>query len=303
MARTTAICSRCGREYEVSTMVGTVSRKRGNRVEYMCARCASVNERYHTSNNEVLGTSKANMMKGGIEFETSYTDEYARNVFFEYGFIPTHDSSLRSDEYNGRYGNDGSTCEYVSGIMQGLNRASKFALTCDHLINEGHLKVNSSCGTHFHVSINNMKDASGNNTYMGYIRRFYNSLFIPLCEAMESNPTATEKVFGRTFTSYARAIDWDSTQECHSDRYYFINCLADNNIEFRLNKFTSGKQYQNLMKMEVEMVKCIINNFCDHFMDTEWDRTRYEKRTHYRKHKADMTAKKLVKIFEKYANM
>jgi hypothetical protein len=130
-----------------------------------------------------------------------------------------------------------------------------------------------------------------------------NSLFIPLCEAMQNNPTATEKVFGRTFTSYARPIDWDSTQECHSDRYHFINCLADNNIEFRLNKFTSGKQYQNLMKMEVEMVKCIINNFCDHFMDTEWDRTRYEKRTAYRKHKADVTAKKLVKIFEKYANM
>lgn len=303
MCRTTAKCSRCGRVFDVEGMKGTVSRKRGNRVEYMCDRCATRNESYHTGNNVVMGTGKVNRVKVGIEFESSYSDEYARNAMFEYGFIPTHDGSLNSDEHGTRYGWDGSSCEYVSGIMQGLNRASKFALTCDYLVNNGHLAVNNSCGTHFHVSVNDMKDASGSKTYMGYIRRFYNSLFIPLCEEMKAHPVETKALFGRYFTGYAKDIDMYTTQSNSSDRYYFINCLADNNIEFRLNKFVNGKQYQNLMKMEVEMVKCIVANFCEHFMDTEWDRTRYEKRTHYRKHKADVTAKKLVKIFRKYANI
>ena len=187
--------------------------------------------------------------------------------------------------------------------MKGLNRASKFALSADYMVQNGHMKVNHTCGTHFHVSIDSMKDANGNKTYMGYIRRFYNSLFVPLCEEMKAHPVETERLFGRFFTGYAKEIGWTTTQTMHSDRYYFINCMADNNIEFRLNKFTSGKQYQELMKMEVEMVKAIVTNFCEHFMDTEWDRNRYEKRTHYRKHKADVTANKLVKIYRKYAGL
>ena len=303
MAKMYAFCSCCGRSFHVSTMTATVSRKRGNRNEFMCADCASHNGGYHTANNEVMGKVKKNGVFCGIEFECSYSDDYCRNAMFEYGFIPTHDGSLNSDGDGARYGwYDGNSCEYVSGIMQGLNMASKFALTADHMMSEGHLKVNDSCGTHFHVSIDSMKDGDGNKTYMGYIRRFYNSLFVPLCNAMKDYPEATEALFGRNFTGYAKPITMATTQSSHNDRYYFINCMADNNIEFRLNKFVSGKQYQNLMKMEVEMVKCIVTNFCEHFMDTEWDKTRYEKRTHYRKHKADVTAQKLVKIFRKYAN-
>lgn len=306
MARTWAICTRCGRKFDVDSMVGTVSRKRGNRVEYMCQRCASENESYHTGNNVLVGTANVIPTQVGIEFESSYSDDYARNAIFEYGFIPTHDGSLFSDGDGQRYGYwDENSCEYVSPIMQGLNKASKFALTCDYLMNNGHLKVNSSCGTHFHVSINSMKDNNGNNTgrnsYMDMVRRFYNSLFIPLCESMKNDREKCERVFGRYFTGYAKEIDQYTTQAAHHDRYYFINCMANNNIEFRLNKFVSGKQYQNLMKMEVEMVKCIVKNFCEHFMDDDFDRTRYENRTAYRKHKADMTAKKLVRLYEKFS--
>lgn len=299
MCRTMARCSLCNREYDVVDMVETISRKRGNRVHYMCQDCASRNRGYHTSNNEVVGVSKQNQVKCGIEFESSFTDEYARNAIFEYGFIPTHDGSLNSDGYSDRYGWDGNSCEYVSPIMQGLNKPSKFALTCDHLMQGEHLKVNNSCGTHFHVSVNDMKDHRGNKTYIGYIQRFYHSLFIPLNEAIASDRQKAERVFGRYFNSYAKQIDLEARPEY--DRYLWINVKNDSNIEFRLNRFTSGKQYQNLMKMEVEMVKCIVSNFCEHFMDTEWDRTRYEKRTHYRKHKAEVTARKLVKIYEKYS--
>ena len=302
MCRTMARCTRCGREFLVETMVGTISRKRGNRVEYMCNTCAKQNERYHAINAKILGTAKKNMVLCGIEFESSFSNEYARNTIFEYGFIPTHDASLNSDEYSSRYGYDGSTCEYVSALMKGLNRASKFCLTCDYLISEGHLKVNSSCGTHFHVSINSMKDENGSNTgrnsYMDMVRRFYHSLFIPLAEEMSRDTEKCTKVFGRTFNHYAEK----PYENCNTNnRYLFINVKADNNIEFRLNRFVSGKQYQNLMKMEVKMVQAIVTNFCEHFMDTDFDRTRYEKRTDYRKHKAEVTAKKLVKIYNEFA--
>lgn len=304
MARTTAVCTRCGREYDKHIMYKTVSRKRGENSAYICNRCATQNERYHATNDKVLGTEKANNVYCGIEFECSFSDEFARNMMFEYGFIPTHDASLCSDGYGSRYGwGDGNSCEYVSGLMKGLNRASKFALSCDHMVQNGHMTVNHSCGTHFHVSIDSMKDAHGNKTYMGYIRRFYNSLFVPLCEEMQAHPAATAELFGRNFTGYARAIDMSTTQSYHEDRYYFINCMADTNIEFRLNKFVSGKQYQKLMKMEAEMVQCIVKNFCEHFNDTPNDSRRYPTKTAYRKHKAQTTANKLVKIFRKYANI
>ncbi len=302
MARNTATCSRCGTVHPVSHMVGTTSAKRGGRSEYMCHRCASVNEHYHATNTKVLGTDKVNAVFCGIEFETSFSDEYARNAMFEYGFIPTHDGSLYSDGHESRYGwDDGNTCEYVSGLMKGLNRASKFALTCDKLIADGHLKVNDSCGTHFHVSIDSMKNANGEKVYMDYVRRFYHSLFIPLNEAMESNPEAMEAVFGRGFGEYCESID--RTANPRDNRYLWINVKANNNIEFRLNRFVSGKQYQALMKMEVEMVKCIVSNFCEHFNDTDIDSRRYANMRQYRKHKADVTAQKLVKIYKKYANI
>lgn len=302
MARTHATCTRCGAVHPVSVMVPTSSAKRGERVAYMCNACATQNERYHATNDKVLGTDKANAVFCGIEMETSYSDEYARNVMFEYGFIPTHDSSLESDGHDHRYGwYDGNTCEYVSGLMKGLNRASKFALSCDRLMADGHLKVNDSCGTHFHVSIDSMKDSNGEKTYIGYIQRFYHSLFIPLNEAIASNPEAMEAVFGRVFGHYCESID--ETASPVWNRYLWINLTNDSNIEFRLNRFVSGKQYQNLMKMEVEMVKCIVTNFCEHFNDDDFDRRRYAKRTDYRKHKAQVTAEKLVKIYRKYANI
>lgn len=296
-----AKCTCCGAVNYVDSMVKTAMPKRGNAAAYMCESCARQNRSYHTSNNVMQGVTKVNAVGCGIEFETSYTDEYARNIMFEYGFIPTHDCSLVSEGRGGRYGYDGNTCEYVSGIMQGLNIASKFAVTVENLMNENHLKINDSCGTHFHVSVNAMKDAAGEQVYMGYIQRFYHSLFIPLTEVMKANPAATKAVFGRYFNEhYAKTIHADSY--C-GDRYNFINVTNNSNIEFRLNKFQNAKQFQNLMKMEVEMTKAIVTNFCEHFNDSEIDNRRYPTMTAYRKHKASMTAGKLVKIFKKYANI
>ena len=288
MARNTATCTCCNREFLVVDMVGTAMPNRGGRDAYMCRDCATRNRYYHTSNTELQGKEKQNKVFVGTELELAYHDDFARNVLFEYGCIPTNDSSLRGTR----------TCEFVTGIQQGLNISSKMWATLETLKQDGHIQINDSCGTHFHVSIDSMKDGNGQQTYMGYIQRFYHSLFIPLAKAMRENPEKTERLFGRTFTGYARDIDEYSDP---SNRYLFVNVTNNSNIEFRLNQFVSAKQAQAVTKMEVEMVKCIVTNFCEHFMDTEWDRRRYEKRTAYRKHKAQVTANKLVKLFHKFA--
>lgn len=288
----TATCQCCNTIHPTSEMVKTALPKRGNASAYMCQRCAQFNQGYHSQSNKNRGTNKANAVAVGIELETSYTNDNARNQLFAYGLIPTNDCSLSGSR----------TCEYVSGIIKGLNIPSKLAVSIETLMNNNELQINNSCGTHFHVSINNMKNANGEQIYMNYIKRFYHSLFLPLTEAMQANPEATKAVFGRYFQSdYCKAITETSCPDY--DRYLFINVLNASNIEFRLNKFQNAKQFQNLMKMEVEMVQAIITNFCEHFNDENIDTRRYNNIRKYRKHKASVTAKKLVKIFKKYANI
>lgn len=289
MARNYAKCTCCGNSYQVETMVKTAMPNRGGNGAYMCAECARRNRWYHTSNNELQGTAKKNAVRIGTEWEIANHTDYARNILFEFGCIPTNDSSLHGMR----------TCEFVTGIQQGLNIHSKMCVTIEKLMRENHLQFNDSCGTHFHVSVNNMKDDNGQAVYMDYVRRFYHSLFIPLAKAMRENPDKTERLFGRFFTGYAKDIDENANA---NNRYNFVNVTNNSNIEFRLNRFQSAKQMQAVTKMEVEMVKAIVTNFCEHFNDTEWDRRRYEKRTHYRKHKAQVTANKLVKLFHKFAD-
>lgn len=302
MARNYAVCTCCGHSFPVDSMTGTAMPNRGGRIAYMCSDCARRNRWYHTSNNVMQGKEKKNAVCVGWELETSFSSDYARNILFEYGMIPTNDSSLHGSR----------TCEYVSGIQQGLNIGSKMCVSIEKLMQDGHLQINDSCGTHFHVSIDSMKDANGEQVYMGYIQRFYHSLFVPLAKAMRDNPEKTKALFGRTFTGYARDIDESANP---SNRYNFINVCNASNIEFRLNKFVSAKQTQAVTKMEVEMVKCIVTNFCEHFNDTDIDSRRYYKKIHfertgekvasqmeYRKHKAEVTANKLVKLFHKFAD-
>lgn len=289
MARNYANCTCCNHPFPVVEMTGTAMPNRGGRTAYMCPDCATRNRFYHTSNTELQGKAKNNKVFVGHEIETAYNSDYARNILFEYGAIPTNDSSL-----SGR-----RTCEFVTGIQQGLNISSKMWTTLETLMQEGHIQINDSCGTHFHVSIDSMKDKNGNATYMGYIQRFYHSLFCPLAKAMRENPEKTKRLFGRTFTGYARDINEHA--DPHS-RYNFVNVTNNSNIEFRLNKFVNAKQAQTVTKMEVEMVKAIVTNFCEHFNDVPNDARRYPTKTAYRKHKAKVAGAKLVKLYEKYAN-
>ena len=139
---------------------------------------------------------------------------------------------------------------------------------------------------------------------MRYVRRFNNSLFVPLSNAIMADPEKSARFFGRRSNTWAQPVtmadrsgDYDGWQMKHEAMF---NLQHDYTIEFRQAKFVSAKQYMAVAKFARDVVNAIIENFIKHFNDTDFDTRRYANRTAYRKHKADVTANKLVKLYEKY---
>lgn len=259
--------------------------KRGGRNGYYCERCAR--ERgYFFENSIRYGNRKVNGFTFSCEMETSYTNEKARGEMLDFGFIPTSDVTV--------------DVEYKSPIYEGLNALSKQCVSLEKLVANGDVRIGSECGTHFHVG---HRDHI-NGTTMRYLRRFNGSLFTPLSNAVMADPAKAERFFGRLPNGWAEPVtfadpsgDYEGGRMKHSAMF---NLQHDHTIEFRQPKFVSAEQYMAVAKFAKDCANAIIENFIKHFMDTEWDRNRYPKRTDYRKHKADVTAKKLVKLYEKY---
>lgn len=259
--------------------------KRGGRMGYYCERCAR--ERGYSEENSIrYGLVKANGFTFSVELETSFSTRKARGELLDFGFIPTQDCTV--------------DVEYKSPIFEGLNAISKQCVSIERLTTEGDLRMGSECGTHFHV---------GHRTYinpatMRYLRRFNNSLFTPLSEAIMADTAKSAKLFGREPNRWAEPVTmtdrsgnvegWQMKHEA------MFNLQHDHTIEFRQAKFVNAKQYMALAKFARDCTDAIIENFIKHFDDTEWDTRRYATITEYRKHKAIVTANKLVKLYEKY---
>lgn len=239
-------------------------------------------ESYFAKNNNMQGKDKAHGLTIGVEFETSFSTEKARIEFLASGYLPTQDSTVDA--------------EFKSPIMNGLNTLSKNCVTFERLISENHLEVNHQCGTHLHIG--HKTELTPAN--LEYIRRFYHSLFVPLSDVMRENPEKTKKLFGRELNYWANPINRNTDPRQHTN---FINMQHDKTIEFRTCKFVNAKQYMNCAKFCVAVVEAVINNFVKHFDRTDFDTTRYANITEYRKHKARVTANKLVNLFEKYSNI
>lgn len=275
--------------YEGCSNVGTVKvdiAKRGGRSGYLCSHHATRLEGYSDENGNRCGCRKQNRFTFSTEVEVSSADLKARGELIDFGFMPTFDSTV--------------SAEYKSPIFEGLNALSKQCVSIEKLISENHMRIGQECGTHFHVG---HVDYINGQT-MRYLRRFNGSLFAPLSEAIMADPVKAERFFGRRSNNWAEPVtfadpsgDYDGSRMKHSAMF---NLQHDYTIEFRQAKFANAEQYMNMAKFARDCVNAIIENFIKHFMDTEWDRNRYPKRTDYRKHKADVTAKKMVKLYEKY---
>lgn len=253
--------------------------RRGNRNAYMCEYHARREESYSTENNNRKGTVKKNGFTFSQELETSRSTEKARVELLASGYLPTSDCTV--------------DVEYKSSITHGLNSLSKHCVTIEKLMQAGELEIDSTCGTHLHVGHSEYI----NSVTMDYVRRFYHSLFIPLCEAMQAEPEKTETLFGRGLTGWAQPINEYTPAQEHKN---FINTQHTYTLEFRACKFKNANQYMHVTMFCKDITATVINNFIKHFNDTDIDSTRYANMRQYRKHKADVTAKKLVKLFEKY---
>lgn len=280
MARiATCMCPTCNR---VGTHPVAIA-NRGNRNGFLCDYHFRNDEGYSFENPTRRGNRKVNGFTFSYELESNGHNQKSRTELANMGFIPTNDSTVR--------------CEYKSPIYEGLNAISKQVVSIEKMVENGWLSFadrnGNTCGTHFHVG-----HVDGiNPRTMEYIRRFYHSLFVPLSNAMVADPNKTAAFWGRNFTYYASPISYHSSAMAHEN---FINLQHDYTIEFRLAKFQTAAQYMQVAKFCRDVVNAILNNFVAHFNDTDFDTSRYENQTAYRKHKAMVTGNKIVKLWEKY---
>lgn len=272
--------------------------RRGGRPAYLCSQHLHHDGSYFFENVLVVGTDKKNGNTVSVEWETMQVTEKGRVEFIQNNYEPTHDSTV--------------VHEFKSPIMNGLNALAKHCVTYERLVESGDVNLDDSCGTHFNNgNIHMPEEALGTH---GYIARFVNSLFVPLSEYLTAHPEDCKKVFGRELNFWAEPITATSKPDNHRN---FVNLEHDTHIEYRVCKFVTAKQYMTAAKLCVKFTECIMANFVEHFNDDydKIDATRYYKERHYRmtgekvaskdayrKHKADVTAKKLVELFKKAAD-
>ena len=253
--------------------------RRGGRNAYMCDFHARRTASYYTDNDNIQGNEKKTTYTAGVEFETGYSDLTARAEFIAAKYLPSRDCTV--------------DVEYKSPIYHGLNSMSKTFETFDRLIDDGHLVVDNRCGTHTHYGNSDYLNA----TTIEYLRRFYHSLFIPLCESIKDTPMHKRMTFwGRDWGEWAAPINRNTNPLEHTN---FINLQHNNTIEFRLPRYRNAKQMMRVVKLTKAIGNCIVENFIKHFNDTEIDTRRYKNITEYRKHKAQMTGQKIVKLYQK----
>jgi hypothetical protein len=276
------MCKDCNRVGTVRVPVA----KRGDRFGYLCDFHASREEGYTVENGFRMGDRKAHGFTFSMELETSRSTTKARGELADFGFKPTMDITV--------------DVEYKSPIYEGLNAVSKQCVSIEKMMEAGEVRIGNECGTHFHVGHADYI----NPVTMRYIRRFNNSLFVPLSNAIMANVEKSARFFGRQPNHWAQPVTMSDTSGDYSGDYMrhesMFNLQHDYTIEFRQAKFISAKQYMQVAKFARDCVNAIVENFVKHFNDSDFDVRRYPTIKAYRKHKAEVTANKLVKLYEKY---
>lgn len=269
-----ATCIYCGIEQVTAGMIRVPMRNRGEKPAYICERCASsqVIESYSTENNQRRGASIGGGFTYSVEFETAVDSPELRAELVSVGFMPTYDCTV--------------ACEYKSPIYRNLKPLAKKLQTVEKLCDQGFAAVDDTCGTHFHVG----HVTAINPSAMLAISSYYHELFTPLSDYLLANVEDTRRVFGRELGAYdyATPISASTFEDGHSN---FINVQHNYTIEFRIARFRTADQYMHVAKLCKDLTACIITNFLQ-YSDTD-DETR--------KHKAHITANKLVRLFKKYA--
>ena len=273
-----AHCMDCGAEVNFDEKAVKISlNRRGGGAAYLCRDCKVKQLSYYHESTERTGTKNKDGDTFGVELETSFSTSKARAEIIANKYIPTHDATV--------------DCEYKSPIMEGLNGFSKHCTTFERLIADGELEINDSCGTHFHYG----NRYHLNPTTMGYIRRFYHSLFVPLSDEMQLHRRANTELFGRDFGYWANIINVDSDPMEHTN---FINVQHDWTLEFRICKFRNAEQMMKAARL-VKKIGHIVMLFVKDFDESPKDETRYKNITAWRLHKAAVAGQKIRRAYLK----
>ena len=176
-----------------------------------------------------------------------------------------------------------------------LNNAKTWT-TVEKLLKEGHAAITNDEGTHVHVGHGTVefRDDNGNPTpdlinsrTMRKLRDRCHTILTPLLDEWQANPEAVISVFGRWFNE-----DYAVAKVSRVDRYSAINITNDNTIEYRLPRFRTASQYRYCLKVCAELTKTIVTNYMRYANDLT---TRPSKLNH----KAEVTARKLVKVWQR----
>ena len=264
----TAKCLHCGNEDYTRNMTKIDSPSRN--YFYICFYCKDKEYGYSLENPEVTHKQAKHGLTYSIELETSDRNMES-NWLYQYNFLPTSDGSITGPEWKSPIWRN------LSGIKQLLRTIEKKCIT------------DNNCGTHLNIGTYNQEK-------INMIKKYYHALFVPLSDYLLNHETDMKRIFGRCFVYYACPINSDSYPLEHRN---FINIEHDTHLEFRLCKLITADQYMTCIKMCSEFIKTINNNFIAHYNDHEIDNS--IEINSYRLHKANITAKKLIRIFKKYA--
>ena len=255
-------------------------RRRGGNMAYLCNFHSHYLESYSTENNYRLGEQKANGFTYSIECETIRPAFQARLELLLAGYIPTSDCTV--------------DVEFKSPIYEGLNAVKAYLPSIQWMLDENLIVIDENCGTHFHVGHHDYI----NSKYMNYIRRFYHSLFVPLCEAIQENDSKATAIFGRGFGHWAEPIDRNSDEMEHTN---FINVQHEYSLEFRRMFFANAEQYSRGIDFCKAVTAKVINGFCMKVESMglyEGQRLTQAQIDELTK-AANKTARQIVKVFEK----
>ena len=185
-----------------------------------------------------IGTEKSTSEAStgfGIEFEVSWMTEELSFRLQSLGWAKEDDCSVYR--------------EMKTPIMYGLSSLSKTFARIDEEMKEGNVSTKDEhgfeVGTHCHISVSKgLLDAF--QDYTPYIKAC--QLLELYASQSEENEENIVNFFGRSFGSWAKIINIHNLE----DRYNWFRTYCNNehgyNIEIRLPKYKTGKQYITCVK-------------------------------------------------------
>jgi hypothetical protein len=258
------VCVCCGREKPGATATRTeYIAARG--IRYVCAECMTIKP-YTTDNNKAVHKAAGHGQTIGIEGEAMPDSPAAAAAMMQAGYhlIPTHDGSLPAGGIEFK-----SPIYYnKSGIKSAIHSWCKlvhfdFPTTSQH--------INVGC---------RWMNPETLEFLLMWASRIFKALFIRIAD----DEKEMERICGKSFN------EWANWYEDFSNHYSWISIRHDNHIEWRNARIQTPEQYFHLVCMVCDMMECVGTNFIAYRNES----------TKVIEHKADLTAGKLVRIYDKY---